>query len=176
MFYFSELFYSSLISFFILLILFQKSISETLMNGRFPNAKLLPSGKYFILVDNGIYIYNSNFSLNKTITNFSDDECIDGTDYNKAIITEFKDDYNNNFYIICLVKVQFLYIFESQKYILYKSIINGIDENRKYINLIPLKVEYPNFHFIISFISQNTSYYQINLFLQEIISKYQIDK
>ena len=173
MFYFSELFYSSLISFFILLILFQKSISETLMNGRFPNAKLLPSGKYFILVDNGIYIYNSNFSLNKTIANFFNNECMDEEDYNKAIITEFKDDYNNNFYIICLVKVQFLYIFESQKYILYKRIINDINKSRKYINLIPLKMDYPNFHFIISFISNPSNkkislfHYKVNIFKED---------
>ena len=71
----------------------------------------MPSGKYFILVDNGIYIYNSNFSLNKTIANFSEDEYMNESDYNKTIITEFKDDYNNNFYIICLVKVQFLYFY-----------------------------------------------------------------
>jgi hypothetical protein len=129
---------------------------------RFPNVKILPSGKYFILVDNGIYIYNSNFSLNKSITNFSNDECLNEEDYNKAIITEFKDDNNNNFYIICLVKAQFLYIFESQKEILYKSIIN-IDKTRNYYNLIPLKMEYPNFHYIISFI-KGFSIHNINLF------------
>ena len=168
MFYFSELFNSNffsstLISFFILLHLFQKSISVTLMEGRrFPNVKVLPSGKYFILVDNGIYIYNSNFTLNKTITNFTNDECMNEEDYNKVNITEFVDD-NNNFYIICLVKVQFLYIFESQKYILYKSIINDIDQARQYYNLIPLKMEYPNFHYIISYINQNSNY-KINLF------------
>ena len=168
MFYFYELFNSkffssTLISFFILLHLFQKSIPVTLMEGRkFPNVKVLPSGKYFILVDNGIYIYNSNFTLNKTITNFSNDECMNEEDYNKVIINEFVDD-NNNFYIICLVKVQFLYIFESQKYILYKSKINDIDKTRQYYNLIPLKMEYPNFHYIISYISQ-ISNYKINLF------------
>ena len=167
MFYFCELFNSNffsstLISFFILLHLFQKSISVTLMEGRrFPNVKVLPSGKYFILVDNGIYIYNSNFTLNKTITNFTNDECMNEEDYNKVNITEFVDD-NNNFYIICLVKAQFLYIFESQREILYNWEIN-IKDSGKYYNLIPLKMEYPNFHYIISYISQ-TSNYKINLF------------
>ena len=176
MFYFSELFNSNffsstLISFFILLFLFQKTISETILNGRrFPNVKILPSGKYFILVDNGIYIYNSNFSLNKTIIYFSDDECMNEADYNKVIITEFVDD-NNNFYIICLVKVQFLYIFESQKYILYKSKINDIDQARQYYNLIPLKMEYPNFHYIISYILIIKSIYFILelIYLKKII-------
>ena len=164
---FSKLFSSNsfspiLISLFILFFLFQKSISERIMDARFPNVKVLPSGKYFILVDNGIYIYNSNFSLYKKIANFSYNEFMNETDYIKTIITEFRDDHNI-FYIICLVKVQFLYIFESQKYILYKSKINDIDQARQYYNLIPLKMEYPNFHYIISYINQNSNY-KINLF------------
>ena len=169
MIYLSELFNSNffssiLISLFILFVLFQKSISETIMNARFPNVKLLPSGKYFILVNNGIYIYNSNFTLNKIISNFSNSEIMNEADYNKTIITEFKDD-NNNFYIICLVNVKFLYIFESQSEILYKSQISII-RSSKYYNLIPLKMKNPNLlHYIISYIYFSfDSYYTINLF------------
>ena len=166
MIYLSELFnsnfiFSILIPLFILFFLIQKSISEKIMDARFPNVKLLPSGKYFILVDNGIYIYNSNFSLHKQIVKFSSSEIIKETDYNKTIITDFIDD-NNNFYIICLVKVNYLYIFESQSENLYKIILI-IEQDKKYYNLIPLKMEYPNFHYIISFISQ-PFYYQINLY------------
>ena len=163
---FSKLFGSNsfspiLISLFIVFFLFQKSIFETIMKARFPNVKVLPSGKFFILANNGIYIYNSNFSLYKIIANFSNNEFMDETDYIITIITEFRDDHNN-FYIICLVKAQFLYIFESQREILYKSILS-IDKGRKYYNLVPLKMEYPNFHYIISYIN-GTSNLQINLF------------
>ena len=161
---FNSYFFSSiLIPLFILFFLFQKSISERIMDARFPNVKVLPSGKYFILVDNGVYIYYSNFSLYKKISNFSSSEIMNETDYNKTIITEFKDE-NNNFYIICLFKFKFLYIFESQREILYNWEIN-IKDSGKYYNLIPLKMEYPNFlHYIISFISKPSSYYRINLF------------
>ena len=162
---FNSYFFSSiLIPLFILFFLFQKSISERIMDARFPNVKVLPSGKYFILVDNGIYIYYSNFSLYKKISNFSSSEIMNETDYNKTIITEFKDE-NNSFYIICLFKFKFLYIFETQREILYKSKID-IKDLGKYYNLIPLKIEYQNFlHYIISFISQPSSnYYRINLF------------
>ena len=161
---FNSYFFSSiLIPLFILFCLFQKSISERIMDARFPNVKVLPSGKYFILVDNGVYIYYSNFSLYKKISNFSSSENMNENDYNKTIITEFKDE-NNNFYIICLFKFKFLYIFESQREILYNWEIN-IKDSGKYYNLIPLKMEYPNFlHYIISFISKPSSYYRINLF------------
>ena len=46
---------------------------------------------------------------------------------------------------------------------MYKSKINDIDQARQYYNLIPLKMEYPNFHYIISYINQNSNY-KINLF------------
>ena len=167
MIYFSELFISNffpslIISLFILFFLFQNSISNTIMDARFPNVKVLPSGKYFILVDNGIYIYNSNFSTFNKIATFSENEIMNETDYNKTIITEFKDDFNR-FYIICYIKIQFLYIFESQREVLYKSKMNFFKSSKDY-NLIPFKMEYPNLlHLFISYINYH-SYYKINLF------------
>lgn len=153
----SNFFSSILISLFILFSLFQKSISEKLMDAKFPNAKVLPSGKYFILVDNGIYIYNSNFSMYKTIVNFSNDEIMDEKEYAQTKITEFKD--NNKFYIICLVKLRFLYIFESQEEYFCKRELN-IDKKIQSYNLIPLKIDYPNFHYVISY----KYYNQVNFY------------
>ena len=77
---------------------------KNIKEGNYPQAKLLPSGNYFIFLSNGIYIYNPDFTLNKTIHNFTNDEIID--DYKKILISEYK--IEDKLFISCFSKQKFL--------------------------------------------------------------------
>ena len=81
----------------------------------------LPSGKFFVLLFNGIYIYEYDFSKYEKIYKFKGNQIIHTEeDKNKTAITEIE--YKNNYYIACLVK-NFLYLFDNDK----NSILNEID-------------------------------------------------
>ena len=83
--------------------------SQSIINEKHPKVKLLPSGNYFIIYDKGIIIYNYKFSLNKSIYNFTSEEEINDNDYEKTVISDFKN--NNSYYIISLTKGKyFLYL------------------------------------------------------------------
>ena len=45
------------------LLLFKYSSQSDIENRRYPKAKLLPTGDFFVILDNGIYLYNFNFVL-----------------------------------------------------------------------------------------------------------------
>ena len=78
-----------LFSEFFFLLCFQFSIClfdfKTINEGKYPNAILLSSGNYFILMHNGIYIYDCNFLYNRTIYLFKENEII-SSDYEKINI------------------------------------------------------------------------------------------
>ena len=112
--------------------------------GDFPKAKLLPSGKYFIISDEGIYIYNQDFTINETILIFK------GNDYKNTIISEYK--IEGKFFISCLIKNNFLYIYEANTNKSYDIISLAIefDYNEIYnINLIPYNYQNNTLEFII---------------------------
>ena len=94
------------LSFNFTICLFELKIIENYLQ-----VKLLPSGNYFIILSKGIYIYNPDFTLNKTIHNFTNDEIID--DYEKILISEYK--IEDKLFISCLTHQKFLFIFEANK-------------------------------------------------------------
>ena len=130
--------------------------------GDFPKAKLLPSGKYFIISDEGIYIYNQDFTINETILIFK------GNDYKNTIISEYK--IEGKFFISCLIKNNFLYIYEANTNKSYDIISLAIefDYNEIYnINLIPYNYQNNILEYIIYFTTRNSEFirffYEIDL-------------
>ena len=155
--------------FFFLCYLLQNSL-QSLIYGKFPKVKKLPSGDYFIIFDKGINIYNKNFSLNKTLYNFTGDEIIQEADFEKTIISDFKTE-KNNYYILCLINGKYLYIID--KYYNIGQIIISFINQGEYYNLIPYKYNETSLQYIICFIFKNDdnynlyfSFFKINLSFQ----------
>ena len=158
--------------YFLLLIfhLFFNMKNSLSISGEYPLAKLLSSGNYLIISEKGIYISHSDFSVNKTIYNFTENEINRFYNY-KTVISEFIS-ISNNSYILCLFKGNLLYLFENENFC-NKYNLNIESEPELYYNLIPFKLNNLNLQYIISFINGNldnsNSYkYSIKLFLYEI--------
>ena len=157
-----------ILSLFLFYNLFQNSL-QSIISGKYPKAKILSSGNYFIIYDKGINIYNKNFSLNKSLYNFTAEEIIENNDYEKTVISDFKS--INNYYILCLIKGNFLFIFEDNTYKLKKIILGLLDNETKYYNLIPYKYNESSFQYIISFIFKENNILKYN-FLYYNVDKY----
>ena len=100
-------------NYFILVIFIFKFIScsfdsHSIIEGKYPKAILLPSEKYLIILEKGIYLYNYDFSLNKSIYNFTTYEII-YYDYSRNIQIEVMKVNNTNF-ITILTKSKYIYI------------------------------------------------------------------
>ena len=98
-----------------LLIISVSIVDSKRIRGKYPAAILLPSGNYFIVSDKGINVYNPNFSLNASLYNFTGIEVINNNTnfdhYKQTLITEYS--LEDNFFVFCLVKGLFLYVFEN---------------------------------------------------------------
>ena len=113
--FFNSTNYDSFIIFAILiLILIDNSQS---IDNQFKKLIKLPNENYFVVKKNGIYIYNSNFSVSKIIYTFTQSETI--TTYDDSINTIISElIQNEKIYIICLSKKKFIFmIMKMIKYI-----------------------------------------------------------
>ena len=118
------------------LFLFYDDFNIIQINSLYTRIKQLPSGEYFIILDNGIFIYNKNFSYNNSIYNFSNSEKINSFDDDKkTTISEFKN--NDYFYILCLIKDN-LYLFNFNRRTIKKYFLASYLTGSFY-NLIPYK-------------------------------------
>ena len=93
--------------------------------------------KYFVVLNNGLYLYNYNLLICANIISFDSSSILNSND--KIITTKLVDE--NNFYILCLIN-RLLYIFNEQtnKTISYQ--INNDDmSNDNYYNLLPYKIQ-----------------------------------
>ena len=128
--------------------------SHSIIEGYCLKAVLLPSEKYFIILDKGIYIYNNDFSVNKILYNFTSDEKVSDSKYIQ--IEEMK--INNNNFITVLSKGKYLYIFEAENNKFYNLFLQ-IGVYSSYF--IPYKYYNSTLEYIIYYINE----YQINFFL-----------
>ena len=86
-----------------LLIIFSYEYNIIPIMQSYPKLKQLPSGEYLVILSEGIYIYNKDFSRNNQLRQFTGNEVIKSeTDYNKTVISEMKNE--TNFYVLSLVK------------------------------------------------------------------------
>ena len=80
---------------------------------KYPQIRSLPSEKFFVILNNGIFIYENDFSNFIEKYKFTGIQTVNNEeDNNKTAISEIE--YNNNFYIVCLVK-NFLYLYDNNK-------------------------------------------------------------
>ena len=148
-------------------------------NTKYPITKVLNSGNFFVVLQNGIFIYNPDLTLNKTIYNFTAEEAINKTDFHKSSISEYIDNKNNR-YILCLIKGLYVYIYTNENDYINKFELN-IDEKGLFYSLIPNIYNDHIMKVIICFLTENNSInyinfllYQFNLFdnKYDIISSY----
>ena len=156
-------FFCFLIIIYIFPIIISEKTLDTFQN-QYPIVKKLKSNKFFIILSKNISIYNSDFTYNKTIYNFTTDEIINSNEDNeKTVISEYTDDQNNS-YITFLTKGEYLFIYkeyqENLPIIKYKLNITNNVSSSKYYNLIPYKYN--------SYNSYNTTQYLISFISKEI--------
>ena len=177
--FFNSTNYDSFIIFAILiLILIDNSQS---IDNQFKKLIKLPNENYFVVKKNGIYIYNSNFSVSKIIYTFSQSETI--TTYDDSINTIISElIQNEKVYIICLSKKKiYFYDYENDKIYNSPYYLKKLSDNSDYCekgvnyNLIPYKFINNNLSFFISLINKGIFnhaiiflYYNINISLNTI--------
>ena len=149
---------SFLIYFALLFILFHNSYQDSYNEIRYPKSISLPKGQYFIIYNRGINTSNSDFSFNNSIYNFSNDEIIgdddDSEDFiKKTRIAKYIDD--EVFYILCLIKGTYIFIFDYNNNYFYKNETMKITIEGCDFNIIPLKKENNYFNFIVTFLKNN---------------------
>ena len=134
--------------------------SKELLTGGYPKAIVLSSGKYFIACSEGLFIYNWDFSLNKTVYNFTN------------INFNFNDNKDNTFiyeiiqnkipYIFCLYKGKILVVIKNEEVI--KKV--PFDPGDKIYNTIPFKFDASLLQYIRISIIESHLYvklYELNL-------------
>ena len=137
------------------------------IEGKFPKVKKLPNDNLFIVINTGIYIYNYNYSYNRPIYEFKNNEIIRYIDFEMTTISEFE--INDKYFILCLTKGLYLYIYENNEDKFYNNITLQFNIIGYYYNLIPYKYENSTLQYIINFINLDSNYnYNINFFLCEI--------
>ena len=159
-----------------LLFLFIKNCFESIIKGKYPKAIILPSGNFLIILESGLYVYNSDFSLIKAIYTFPENEKIDNDEeYNKIALSEIKLD--NIFYIFCLTKNNILFSFENNDYQFNKYYLSDLIIKGNYYSINLKEYENQEIKILISFISRENesdskykfilNYYVYNVDLSE---------
>ena len=152
-----------------LLILIKAIYSESFIDMK----KLSHNDYYFVILDTGLYLYDSTIENCSLIYQFNNEELNkENIEKNKINITEL---YNvQKAYIFCLIN-EYLFIFNEYNYKLLNYSINEIAtfKNGEYYNLMPYNIENNNISFIIAF-NNDTNYllfYFYNFNLNEEINE-----
>ena len=143
-----------------------------ILQGEFYKAKTLSSGNFFVACSKGLFIYNYDFSSNKTIYNFGDE--ISDSNSNEANTFIYEIIKNKISYILCLVNELKLFFIKNEEIIL-----NIIDFNYIAIySMIPLEINNSILQYII-FYKQNENLelnlYEFDLFNNNTTLKNQIN-
>ena len=159
----------SFISLYLFLIFIKNSFDSIIIE-KFPKAIILPSGNIFMILESGFYIYNSKFSLNKTIYSFTSDEKIDNDEeYNKIAFSEIELD--DNFYIFCLTKDKILFLFENNNY-QYNKYILDLTSKGNYYSITPKEYNKTETKILISFASiefiSGSYHFNLNLYVYKL--------
>ena len=132
--------YNKNISFFIFILIYVKAFSN-----HFLKIKVLSSGEYFVIFENSINIYNSNFTNCSTIFHFNNSE-IKPTFNNISNITISEYIQNDNKkYILCLIKTNLFiydYINKNMTYHSLRELFSyNKDKEYHYFNFIPYNID-----------------------------------
>ena len=135
--------------------------------------KLSHNDYYFVILDTGLYLYDSMIKNCSLIYQFNNNEIrTDNIEKNKINITELYNEQKA--YIFCLIN-KYLFIFNEYNYKLLNYSIKEIAafNNGEYYNLMPYNIENNNISFIIAF-NGDTNYllfYFYNFNLNEEINE-----
>ena len=132
----------------------------------------LTSGKFFTIFDSGIYLYDSNFTICKTLYIFEENEkIISKEDSINTLISEIAN--IDVYYVIALAK-KYLYIYNCTSNSLIRYFLNKLnDDNSKRegvnYNLIPYEINNIYIKFIISHLCDKDRPYKIYFFFMNFI-------
>ena len=119
------------------------------IDNKYPKIKELPSGEFFIIMSQGIYISNNDFSNITQIYAFNSiEQSINSNeDNNKTVLSEFK--FDADFYILSLVKdYLYLYDFNKRKVTQYNL---RADLKGNFYDLIPYQIVNNSLYYVIIF-------------------------
>ena len=145
---------------------------QSFIQGKYPKVKNLPLGKYFIVVESGIYIFDENTFLFQPIYEFTSNEKIGSyEEYNKIALADLEID--GNFYILCLIKDNILFLFENNNS-QYKKYNLDIDVKGVKYDIFPNKYYGGKIQIIVTFMNyteiSQKSYFYLYIFVYEINS------
>ena len=144
-----------IIELYFMLILIKTVSADTFIDIK----KLSFNNDYFVILDTGLYLYDSNFKHCALIHQFNEKEYKTNVAYNKINITELYNEQNA--YILCLIN-EYLFILDEYTYKVMNFTINEINNftnNNDYYNIMPYKIENNNISFIIAFNNDTNSLY-----------------
>jgi hypothetical protein len=126
---------------------------------RYPKAKLLKSGDYFLIYSLGIQIYKSDFSFKENIYDFKEREKINNDhDYRNTKISDYIDD--KNYYILTIIKGELIFIYDYYNNISYIDGNLKIEKGQNY-DLIYYKFENNILYYVITVLNPS----KINFYL-----------
>ena len=142
----------------LIIIIFEKNSQSNEI--KYTTAKNLPCGKYFILFNRGINIYNADYSLDNSLINFTSDEIISEEHdyYKKTRIVEYYEE--GKFFILTLIKGSYLYIYDYNSNFLIKNITLNLESGNCY-SLIPYHLKGNNLIYIISILNDHDIYFYL---------------
>ena len=157
----------SIFGIIIIISFFNVEIDNKLLNIQ----RISSSGEYFVILDNGIYIYDYNITQCLKFHSFSNNN------NDKASISEFISNDKN--YIAFLINY-YLYIYNSSNYEISYFYLKDLPEDKyESYDVILYDVQDNNFFFIISLIQSNLLstknikylYYKINYYSSKVINE-----
>ena len=133
------------------------------LGNKFLKMKTLSDGKYFVIFENQINIYNSYFNSCSTIFSFNNSKITPTlNDIDNITISEYIKDDGKKFILSLIITYLFIYDYTNNN-ITYHSLVKLLSYNRDneahYYNFIPYKNESNNINFIISFIYNHRIYF-----------------
>jgi hypothetical protein len=131
--------------------------------------KLSLDYNYFVILNTGLYLYDSTFNDCSLIHKFNNSE-FNNEKTNMVNITELYNEQKA--YIFCLVN-EYLYIFNEYTYKISYYKINEISNYKHYYSIMPYKIKNNNISFIIAFNNDTNKldFYIYNFNLNEGINK-----
>ena len=154
---------------FILYIIFsnRKVVSSTSFT--YPSAISLMNGNFFIVEQNGIFVYDDQ--LTNIIRNYSfkEEDKIADLDSLSNVIIQYKRNYQN--YIICLINAK-IYFFDYEGKLLKETGKIITDENYSHPTLTPIKLDdYYFYYYIVGYYAYESSSYIVKILYYKIITK-----
>ena len=148
---------------------FQEHYNFIHINGTYIKIKQLPLGEYLVIINNGIYKYNNDFSTKIKFYEFKGFEQLDEDNKDKITLSEYI--YIDNLYSFCLI-INILYLFNYNKTNITKHVLT-LNPKGTYYNLIPYKHKYnklnDSFNYIIYYIFKGNGFnYYFHIYIYEI--------